>query len=230
MLFRSRFSAVERLRRSRRARLRDVVQGMGVDRFLEAVVGNSGGITESLANRANAIYPHGGDRVYVEIIMPIGYIQLSQIRSLIEILSQFNLSEIRLTPWQTIIIPNVIQSLLPALKNALMLGGLNPSKTHPARGIVACSGRSGCKSAATHAKEHALELIQRVTGLDRSFSSIHISGCEKRCAQPKDGDITLIGVEVEGREYYEYHSRDRPEVSMLTANDAIDAICHHVAS
>ena len=225
-----RFSAVERLRRSGRARLRDVVRGMGVDRFLEAVVGEFGGKAEPLANRANAICSYGGDRVYVEIIMPIGCVQLFQIRSLIQILSQFNLSEIRLTPWQTIIIPNVIESSLPALENILMLGGLNSSKTHPARGIVACSGRSGCKSAATHAKENALELIQRFTGVDRSVPSIHISGCEKRCAQPKDGDITLIGIEIEGREYYEYHSRDRPEISILTTQDAIEAIYDRVTA
>ncbi len=225
-----RFSAVERLRRSGRARLRDVVRGMGFHRFLEAVMGEFGEIAESLANRANAICSYGDDRVYVEIIMPIGYMQLSQIRSLIQILSEFNLSEIRLTPWQTIIIPNVTKSSLLALENALMLGGLNPSKTHPARGIVACSGRSGCKAAATHAKEHALELIQRFTGVDRSVPSIHISGCEKRCAQPKDGDITLIGVEIEGRGYYEFHSRDRPEISILTTQNAIEAIYDRVTA
>ena len=228
-----RFSAVERLRRSRRARLRDVVRGMGIDRFLGAIVDELGGIATSLANRAKAVYSdcsYGDDRVYIEIIVPIGYVQLSQMRSLVQILSQFNLSEIRLTPWQTIIIPNVTESSLPALENTLLLGGLNPSKIHPARGIVACSGRSGCKSAATHAKEHALELIQRFTGVDRSFPSIHISGCEKRCAQPKEGDITLIGVEIEGCDYYEYHSRDRPEVSILMTQDAIDSIYRHVTT
>ena len=232
-----RFSAVKRLRRSGRARLRDVVRGMGVDRFLgdlgDSLGGGSGGLGETLVNRANAIRPYGG-LVYTEIIMPIGYVQLSQIRSLIQILSQFNLSEIRLTPWQTIIIPNVAESPLLALENVLTLNGLNPSKTHPARGIMACSGRSGCQSAATHAKEHALKLIQRFTGVDRSFPSIHISGCEKRCAQPKDGDITMIGieseVESEGREYYEYHSRDRPEVLVLTANDAIETLYHRVVA
>ena len=226
-----RVSGVERLRRSGRARLRDVVRAMGVDRFLGSIVGEFGGIAESLANQANAIFSdcsHGDDLVYVEMIVPIGYVQLSQMRSLIQILSEFNLSEIRLTPWQTIIIPNVTESSLPALEKALILGGLNPSTVHPARGIIACSGRSGCKSAATHAKEHALELIQRFTEIDRSFPSIHISGCEKRCAQPKDGDITLIGVEIEGRDYYEYHSRDRPERSVLTIQDAIDSIYRHV--
>lgn len=233
-----RVSAVGRFRRSGRARLRDVVREMGIDRFLEEVVGDFGVMAESLANRANAIIPNGrlpqrpydGNLVYTEIMFPIGYVQLSQMRSLTQILSQFNLSEIRLTPWQTIIIPNVMESSLLTLENALILGGLDPSKAHPARGIVACSGRSGCKSAATHAKEHALELIQRFTDIKRSFPSIHISGCEKRCAQPKDGDITLIGVEIEGRDYYEYHSRDRPEIPILMTQDAIEAIYAQVTA
>ncbi len=230
-------SAQVQHRRSRKARLRDVIEAVGFDRFLVLVLEilanrpptpNSGGAREERLARGkeNSKLPILGalGRTALEITLPLGYIQTSELRSLDPILGDFNLSEIRSTPWQTFMIPNVSQSDRTALQIALQSIGLNPSQNHPARGIVACSGRSGCQSAHTHAKEHALALIQHFIGVDRSFPSIHISGCEKRCAQSNDGDITLIGRAIDGRECYELHERDRSDIPILHVEDALNAV------
>jgi ferredoxin-nitrite reductase len=232
-------------RRSQKARLRDVIQAMGLDRFVEEVDPPKSPLGrgtlrmgEAAIYSSNPITPvpvpvppftrgARGDRD-LEITLPLGYLQTSQIRSLSHILQQFNLTEIRSTPWQTIFIPNVLTTDREAFKNALIAIDINPSPTHPARGIVACSGRSGCQSAATHAKEHALALIQQLTGVDRSFPSIHISGCEKRCAQPKDGVVTLIGIEIDGRECYELRWGDRSDISILHVEEALNMVCKTV--
>ncbi len=162
------------------------------------------------------------NRIAIEIICPLGKISLMQTQSLIPILNQFNLNQIRLTPWQTFIIPNILRSDLPHLKIALDQISLNPNANHPARGIVACSGKSGCQSAATHAQEHAQQLIAKLAERNdrakmRSFPSIQISGCEKLCAMPRGSDINLVGCEIEGEEYYEDWLSDRkflPEVAI----------------
>lgn len=154
------------------------------------------------------------DRLALEIICPLGKLEIDQVKGLAQVLSRFDLDAIRLTPWQTFVIPNVLRSQLPSFLLALEAISFYPYANHPARGIVACSGKSGCQAAATHAQDHAQQLIDKLAQrLDsgqilpsndrpRFFPSIQISGCEKFCAQPKGSQINLIGYEINGQEYY----------------------------
>jgi ferredoxin-nitrite reductase len=215
-------------RRSRKPRLRDIIARVGKAGFLEEGAGSAEEGAESLEEGAGSAartmeigdklgaglagnsllhLQSDANRIAIEIICPLGKLALNQMKGLIRVLSQFNLSQIRLTPWQTLIIPNVLRSDLPNLKEALMQIPLNPNANHPARGIVACTGKSGCQSAATHAQEHAKLLIEKLERFDdrfeaRSFPTIQISGCEKLCAMPRGSDITLVGCEIEGEERY----------------------------
>jgi ferredoxin-nitrite reductase len=208
----SKFKHSQKHRRSRKPRLRDIIALVGKAGFLEegagsaARTGNLDKLGAGLAGLAENSLLHlqaEADRIAIEIICPLGKLALDQINGLIWILKQFDLSQIRLTPWQTLIIPNVLRSDLPNFKKALMQIPLNPNANHPARGIVACTGKSGCQSAATHAQEHAQQLIARLERLEaRSFPTIQISGCEKLCAMPRGSEITLVGCEVNGEERY----------------------------
>ncbi len=198
-------------RRSRKPRLRDIVGLMGKVEFLgESLEEGAGcaartGAERGMAEMENSLLHLQSEahRIALEIICPLGKLEIDQINGLIRVLQQFDLNQIRLTPWQTLIIPNVLRSALPDLKIALAQIPLNPNADHPARGIVACSGKSGCQAAATHAQDHAKQLIAKLAKLvDRPFPSIQISGCEKLCAMPKGSDITLVGYEIDGEERY----------------------------
>lgn len=203
-------------RRSRKPRLRDIIALVGKAGFLEEGAGSaartgggdkSGAGLAGLAENSLLHLQSDADRIAIEIICPLGKLELDQIKGLIRVLSQFDLSQIRLTPWQTLIIPHVLRSDLPHLKEALMQIPLNPNANHPARGIVACSGKTGCQSAATHAQEHAQQLIAKLEKLTdrfeaRSFPTLQISGCEKLCAMPRGSEITLVGCEINGEERY----------------------------
>lgn len=234
-------------RRSRKPRLRDVIEYVGKERFLDGLVDCR--TSEDTAshvptlNRIELLHSQllhsqkDPDRIALEIICPLGKLTIKQINGLIAVLEWFDLSEIRLTPWQTLVIPNVLRSSLKSIKIALAEIPLNPNANHPARGVVACSGKSGCVSAATYAQEHAQLLItQLVKYPDRSFPSIHISGCEKLCAQPRGGhsggntedhrgsDIVLVGCEVDGTERYrveQYGLRHELQHQLLCPDDAI---------
>ena len=238
-------------RRSRKPRLRDVIEYIGKERFLDGLVDFE--ILEDKESQETASdVPTLGkldkiellhsqllhsqkdpDRIALEIICPLGKLTIKQINGLIAVLEWFDLDEIRLTPWQTLIIPNVLRSSLKSIKIALAEITLNPNANHPARGVVACSGKSGCASAATHAQEHAQLLIAQLAKYpDRSFPSIHISGCEKLCAQPRGGhagdnmgqDIVLVGHEVDGTEHYsieQYGLHYERQHQLLCPDDAI---------
>jgi len=213
-------------RRSRKPRLRDVVECIGKERFLDGLVDCKISENRETVSHVPTFGEFGKaellhsqllhsqkdpDRIGLEIVCPLGKLTIEQINGLIAVLEWFDLGEVRLTPWQTLIIPNVLRSSLKSIKIALTEIPLNPNANHPARGVVACSGKSGCASAATHAQEHAQLLIAQLAKYpDRSFPSIHISGCEKLCAQPRGRDsgdsmgrdIVLIGHEVDGTERY----------------------------
>ena len=227
-------------RRSRKPRLRDVIECIGKDRFLDGLAGFE--ILENKEDQDTAShFPMGrlngdellysqadADRVALEIVCPLGKLTIEQINGLISVLEHFDLSEIRLTPWQTLIIPNVLRSSLKSIKTALTEIPLNPNANHPARGVIACSGKSGCASAATHAQEHARQLISQLTNYpDRSFPSIHISGCEKLCAQPRSGDVSddivLVGCQVDGTEHYNLE-KNGMQSDLLCPDDAIAQI------
>ena len=239
-------------RRSRKPRLRDVIEHIGKERFLDGLldykISNNTGNRETVSHvptlgkldKTELLHSQKDpDRIALEIICPLGKLTIKQINGLIAVLEWFDFDEIRLTPWQTLIIPNVLQSSLKSIKIELAEIPLNPNANHPARGVVACSGKSGCISAATHAQEHAQLLITQLEQYpDRSFPSIHISGCEKLCAQPRGGhaegtmgrDIVLIGCEVDGTERYsiEQYGLHYERQHQLLCPD--DAIAHIVTS
>ncbi|MCY7406790.1 MAG: hypothetical protein LH631_05255 [Alkalinema sp. CAN_BIN05] len=229
-------------RRSRKPRLRDVIECVGKERFLDGLVDCK--ISENretvshvptFGELGEAELLHSQkdpDRIALEIVCPLGKLTIEQINGLIAVLEWFDLGEIRLTSWQTLIIPNVLRSSLKSIKIALAEIPLNPNANHPARGVVACSGKSGCASAATHAQEHAQLLIAQLAKYpDRSFPSIHISGCEKLCAQPRGSDpgdsmgrdIVLIGREVDGTERYSIEQYGL-RYGLLCPDDAIAQI------
>jgi ferredoxin-nitrite reductase len=64
--------------------------------------------------------------------------------------------------------------------------------------LIACTGNSGCKFAASDTKRHAEEIAQwcetRLT-LDTPVN-IHLTGCHHSCAQHYLGDIGLIACKV----------------------------------
>jgi ferredoxin-nitrite reductase len=223
-------------RRSRKPRLRDVIEWIGKERFLDGLVNctiseDTASHVPTLGKRGEAELLHLQEdphRIGLEIVCALGKLSIEQINGLIAVLEGFDLGEIRLTPWQTFIIPNVLRSSLESIKLALSAIPLNPNSNHPARGVIACSGKSGCASAATHAQEHAQQLIAQLAKYpDRSFPSIHISGCEKLCAQPRgsdpDRDIVLIGREVNGTERYSIEQYGLG-YGLLRPDDAIDQI------
>jgi ferredoxin-nitrite reductase len=223
-------------RRSRKPRLRDVIEWIGKERFLDGLVNctiseDTASHVPTLGKRGEAELLHLQEdphRIGLEIVCALGKLTIEQINGLITVLEGFDLGEIRLTPWQTFIIPNVLRSSLESIKIALSAIPLNPNANHPARGVIACSGKSGCASAATHAQEHAQRLIAQLAKYpDRSFPSIHISGCEKLCAQPRrsdtDRDIVLIGREVNGTERYSIEQHGL-QYGLLCPDDAINHI------
>jgi ferredoxin-nitrite reductase len=115
-----------------------------------------------------------------------------------ELAANYGSGEIRLTPWQNLLIPNVPDGFVETVKRNLVRIGFHYESTNIAGALVACTGNTGCKFAATDTKGQAIALatyLNKRLQLDQPIN-IHVTGCPNSCAQHYVGDIGLQGVKV----------------------------------
>lgn len=146
---------------------------------------------------------------YIGVAVPVGQLTPKQMLRLAEIADLYGSSEVRLTVWQNLILPNIPDAFVETVKKALVKMGLHWQQSNLRSGIIACTGNSYCKFAAANTKGHALELadyLEQRFKLDQPIN-IHLTGCPNSCAQHYMGDIGLLGakVKVAGESFDGYH-------------------------
>lgn len=137
-------------------------------------------------------------KFYVGVVLPVGRLRSDQLRTLAEIADRYGSGVLRLTVWQNLLISDINEADIPDLKGAIEQAGLSWSATNIRSGLVACTGNSGCKFAASNTKGHALRLAEYLESrlaLDQPVN-IHLTGCHHSCAQHYIGDIGLLGTKV----------------------------------
>jgi ferredoxin-nitrite reductase len=144
---------------------------------------------------------------YIGIVLALGRLETYQIRGLAHIAKKYGDDNIRLTPWQNLILSDIPQNQIIEVEKEITNLGLNCSPTDIKSFLVACSGKRGCGAAATETKDDALHLakyLENLMILDCSVN-IHFSGCSKSCAQHTQADITLLGVASENFPGYQIY-------------------------
>jgi ferredoxin-nitrite reductase len=135
---------------------------------------------------------------YIGISPSLGQLTATQLLELVELAKTFGSGNLRLTPWQTIILPDIPQPKIAEVLQNLSAIGLTVSDHRVNAAILACAGKPGCAVAATQTQAHAIALAnhlnQRLT-LDSPIN-IHVTGCSKLCAQPSPAEITLLGTAI----------------------------------
>ncbi|MFE9421566.1 cobalamin biosynthesis protein CobG [Kitasatospora sp. NPDC006697] len=86
-------------------------------------------------------------------------------------------SELRVTPWRTVVLPDADPAALPGLA-AL---GLRTAPGSPWEGATACTGAPGCAKSLADVRTDAAAALDGATG---SGLPVHWSGCERRCGHP----------------------------------------------
>ncbi|MCA9181322.1 MAG: NirA family protein, partial [Planctomycetales bacterium] len=136
---------------------------------------------------------------YVGVVLPVGRLAGEQMHALADIADRFGRGELRLTVWQNLLIPHIAEGDIEDVKHALAAIGLEWQATSVRAGLVACTGNTGCKFAASNTKGQAMILAryleERIT-LDQPIN-IHLTGCHHSCAQHYIGDIGLLATQVE---------------------------------
>ncbi len=201
-------------RRSKKPRLRQLVAHWGLDWLRNLLASDFDDGHELIPASASKPGSHLGihrqrqtSYAYLGLVLPLGQISIDQLHSLGHLADQYGDGSLRLTPWQNVILPNVLDTELPNLIQALEELGLQTNAHHPAGSIAACRGKPGCQAAETDSHTHAQILIQKlIDRLDQPLQ-IHVSGCGKGCAHPLGSDIALLGISDEQNESYEIYLR-----------------------
>ncbi|HEX6842284.1 MAG TPA: NirA family protein, partial [Stellaceae bacterium] len=196
----------------KRARLKYVLDSLGLDRFLAEVEKHLGASLRRVA--ATALQPRGpvakhahigvhAQRQpglnYVGVVLPVGRLTAAQMRGIAALADTYGSGTLRLTVWQNLLISDVSDAGVPAVVADIERLGLSCSASNIRGALVACTGNAGCKFSATDTKGQALALAAHLDGrlaLDQPVN-IHLTGCPHSCAQHYVGDIGLLGVKVD---------------------------------
>jgi ferredoxin-nitrite reductase len=194
-----------------KARLKYVLDGMGVDAFMLAVEERLGRKLTRAPEQAIATRPvfdrmaHIGAHKqkqdglnWIGVVLPVGKLTGDQMRGLAKIAQDLGDGEIRLTVWQNLLLSGVRDENVAIATAAIEKLGLSVKASQIRAGLVACTGNSGCKFAASNTKLHAANIAdwcEPRVDVDTPLN-IHLTGCHHSCAQHYISDIGLIAAKV----------------------------------
>jgi ferredoxin-nitrite reductase len=131
----------------------------------------------------------------VGLLVPVGRITTSQMRGVADLADRYGSGTIRMTVQQNLIISDVPEEKLAALRQEPLLQELQPEPSPVMRGLVACVGSDYCHLALIETKGWAIavarELDKRVAGRKVLPLTIHWSGCSAGCGLHQAATIGL---------------------------------------
>ena len=193
----------------KKPRLRHILADWGVEKYLKRVEKNLPFLWQKSSieppQSPIARYQHLGIHPqqqsgfsYIGIALQLGKLKSQQLRDLANLAQNFGGGTLRLTPWQNLLISDILNHRIYELEKSIARLGLHSSATNLDSCLVACAGSSGCASAMTDTQSDALAMVKDLAEklqIDRPIN-IHFSGCEKSCAQHSPVDITLVGIQI----------------------------------
>jgi ferredoxin-nitrite reductase len=139
------------------------------------------------------------DLYWVGICLPGGRIRNGILAKVGEIAAKYcapDQDQIRLTNKQNLLIINIPERNLPALRADLTALGLDYDASNFRQGCVSCTGIEFCNLALSETKNRMLELIEQLevnSGWYKDKIRIHFSGCPSSCGQHQIADIGFRG-------------------------------------
>jgi ferredoxin-nitrite reductase len=194
-----------------KARLKYVIDGMGMEKFLTLVEEKFGRpfaripaealLPRPAFDRTAHIGVHRQKQVgmnWIGVVLPLGKVTTDQMRGLSKIAADLGDGDIRLTVWQNLLISGVKDTNVALATAAIEALGLAIQTTEIRAGLIACTGRAGCKFGNADTKQTATNIAEWCdTRVEvETPINIHLTGCHHSCAQHYISDIGMIGARV----------------------------------
>jgi ferredoxin-nitrite reductase len=194
-----------------KARLKYVIDGIGKEKFLVLVEEKLGQpftrvLPEALAprpafDRMAHIGVHRQKQAglnWIGVALPLGKVTCQQMRGLAKIAQDLGDGDIRLTVWQNLLIPGVPDAKVALATAAIEAIGLAVGTSELRAGLIACTGRAGCKFGLADTKRTAARIAEWCdpkVPIETPIN-IHLTGCHHSCAQHYISDIGMIGARI----------------------------------
>jgi sulfite reductase (NADPH) hemoprotein beta-component len=123
------------------------------------------------------------------------------------IAERFSHGELRVSHDQNLVLPWVRETELQALWQAARDAGFANPNIGLLTDMIACPGGDFCALANARSLPLAEELMQRYAEIDELYDigniDLHISGCINSCGHHHSGHIGVLGVDKDGKEWYQ---------------------------
>ncbi|WP_156115103.1 precorrin-3B synthase [Pseudomonas sp. ML96] len=121
---------------------------------------------------------------------PLGRLQTEQLQALAELAETEGSGELRLTPWQGVLLPDVPAARQAAVAQVMSDLGLLLDARAPLARMLACSGSAGCAKSAADTKADAQRLATHLG--PHGPAQVHLCGCPRSCAAAHIAPYTLL--------------------------------------
>lgn len=143
--------------------------------------------------RKGGVFPQVDGRVAVDVIVPLGRLTTAQAG----LLADLTPAEVRLTPWRTVVLPDLVPEAAGPVTSALTGAGLVTDPASPYARLSACTGRPGCAKALADVQADALRWAESGTpvlpaGPVLPGEPVHWAGCERRCGRPRGRVVDVV--------------------------------------
>jgi sulfite reductase (ferredoxin) len=142
---------------------------------------------------------HDG-KYYLGVAPVAGRISGGTLVDVAKLVERAGSTRVRLTPYQKLVVLDVVKSEVDGLVAALSRLGLRADPTPWRRSVMACTGIEFCKLAIVDTKNRAITLVgeleQRLADIQSTLDtpvSVHLNGCPNSCARIQVADIGLKG-------------------------------------
>ena len=130
-----------------------------------------------------------------------------QLDTAADLADEFSAGELRVTHDQNLLLPWVREQDLPALWQAASHAGLARSNVRLLTDMIACPGGDFCALANARSIPVAAAITERYQDMDELHDlgeiDLHISGCINSCGHHHSGHIGILGVDKDGKEWYQ---------------------------
>ena len=131
----------------------------------------------------------------------------NQLEIAADLADQFSSGEVRVTHDQNLLLPWVRCDQLPELWRAARKAGFAKPNIRLLSDMIACPGGDFCALANARSIPIAEAITERYQDLDELFDlgeiDLHISGCINSCGHHHSGHIGILGVDKDGKEWYQ---------------------------
>jgi len=133
---------------------------------------------------------------YVGLKVTVGRIEAEDLKGIAALAERFGTGEIRISPTQTLIIPNVPDRKVGDLTEHPVLKKFTYNPSAILKGLVSCVGNDYCNLAVIETKSRAVQtarVLESRVGTGIKPITMHWAGCPAGCGNHLVADIGLLG-------------------------------------